>query len=172
MRRGIAAAAVSILVRPGGRTLRRRSELLRSDSKVSILVRPVGRTLRAPPPHNVQSSSCFNPRPTRRSDATARGGVVRQDRRVSILVRPGGRTLRWPGRRIGRTRMFQSSSDPEVGRYSAPAVDLDPAAAFQSSSDPEVGRYRSTRSCSTSSPSFNPRPTRRSDATCAPAAAR
>ena len=84
---------VSILARPEGRALLRADNVLADNLSVSILARPEGRALpllffEGP------RSTCFNPRPPRRTGATIE--AIRQDLRrsyVSILARPEGRAL-------------------------------------------------------------------------------
>ena len=159
---------------------------------VSILAQPEGRALRAFGDSNAGTMSfqsspnpkvgryqagrgcvlCepgFNPRPTRRSGATR-----------SHLMALAGLSL------------FQSSPNPKVGRYVDVArCTLTFADKFQSSPNPKVGRYRAAQRRSGPAPDavsilaqpegralpgsaerhrpcgcFNPRPTRRSGATC------
>ena len=109
---------------------------------------------------------CFNPRPTRRSGATAVYGAGRAELLVSILAQPEGRALRpgphsarpdprrfnpRPTRRSGATwrppwlfcltKKFQSSPNPKVGRYNNYVAEYNAERQFQSSPNPKVGRY-------------------------------
>ena len=87
----------------------------------------------------------FNPRPSRRTGATHFQGGQHDRRRVSILARPEGRALLANAAASGTVMRFQSSPVPKDGRYGP---------------YPPVRRWWSR---------FNPRPSRRTGATrCRP----
>ena len=134
----------------------------------------------------------FNPRPPRRTGATWVMNWLNRAFCVSILARPGGRALPFrssnlaayddcfnprPPRRTGATelrhdlihtaQMFQSSPAPEDGRYDIRAISFCSIEQFQSSPAPEDGRYPRRNPRHHLHFCFNPRPPRRTGATCA-----
>ncbi len=84
---------VSILTRLEGRVQQGWAEALMRKVEVSILTRLEGRVQRQATPAR-ESSSCFNPHPTRRSGATQATRPYRLLRGVSILTRLEGRVQR------------------------------------------------------------------------------
>ena len=163
---------VSILIQPEGRMQRwwlvplRRCCVFQSSSSpkagcnhvgpndrlegmvcVSILIQPEGRMQRTWCSWRPLWSSCFNPHPARRPDATTQHlGLVGGHVEVSILIQPEGRMQpRWGSRPTGwRTRV---------------SILIQPEGRMQPASN-TPSRYAHT--------SFNPHPARRPDATRQP----
>ena len=123
------------------------------------------------------STSCFNPHPARRPDATCRRRHLFQSLRgwslthwaVSILIRPEGRMQ--PPCSLGLSRgcspTFQSSSGQKAGCNGALEFYIWPVGLFQSSSGQKAGcnvlhHHQTNPAIATG---FNPHPARRPDAT-------
>jgi len=132
---------------------------------VSILARLEGRALRKASYCQISGTTCFNPRPSRRTGATNTGLFLYYDETVSILARLEGRALRLPvdvaelcgwvsilARLEGRALLGSSSSGGT-------------AYLFQSSPVSKDGRYRHSSVRRPERWSFNPRPSRRTGAT-------
>ena len=117
------------------------------------------------PPSSLSSSSSFNPRPPRRTGATPNEYACQCVSLVSILARPEGRALQLIRAKNATIAGFQSSPAPKDGRYPAKIAD---ALGFIVSilARPEGRALRRITREGRLPFSFNPRPPRRTGATC------
>ena len=164
----VAAEHVSILIQPEGRMqLDGRCQSYRGLVLVSILTQPEGWMQRGRRRSRPPGSSCFNPHPARRPDATPASRGEGKRIPVSILTQPEGRMQR-PAMSlmVCNPSRFQSSPSPKAGCNGSCGHHI--TRWFASFNPHPARRPDATTNCrrwSAIHQGFNPHPARRPDAT-------